>query len=310
MSEHKKLNCRFYEQQYPEVDDLVMVKVKHISDIGAYVTLLEYNNIEGLILSSELSRKRIRSISQLIRVGRNEICVVLRVDPEKGYIDLSKSKVAAEDISKCEEKYNKSKAVHSIMRHLAETTDNDIEDLYVQIGWPLYKKFGHAFDAFKMAITNPDQVFESIGFPNEDIKNQLISIIQTRLKPQPVKLRADIQVTCYSYEGIDAIKEALSEGEKTGEDDEIEIKITLVAPPLYVMTTTTHEKQKGLDTLEKAIKNIETTIAKYEGEVTVKAAPRIVNEKDDHSLSILLESLKEQNKEIDADEEEEEVIGM
>jgi translation initiation factor 2 alpha subunit (eIF-2alpha) len=51
--------------------------------IGAYVTLTEYNNIEGMILLSELSRRRIRSIQKLIRVGRSECVVVLRVDKEK-----------------------------------------------------------------------------------------------------------------------------------------------------------------------------------------------------------------------------------
>lgn len=69
-----------------------------------------------------------------------------------GYIDLSKRRVTPEDIIKCEEKYNKSKAVHSILRHVAEKNDMPLQDLYESIGWPLYKKFGHAYDAFKMAI--------------------------------------------------------------------------------------------------------------------------------------------------------------
>ena len=47
---------------------------------------LEYDNIEGMILLSELSRRRIRSIQKLIRVGRNEVVVVLRVDKEKGQL--------------------------------------------------------------------------------------------------------------------------------------------------------------------------------------------------------------------------------
>ena len=47
--------------------------------MGAYVKLLEYDNIDGMILLSELSRRRIRSIQKLIRVGRNEVVVVLRV---------------------------------------------------------------------------------------------------------------------------------------------------------------------------------------------------------------------------------------
>lgn len=48
--------------------------------------LQEYDDIEGMILLSELSRRRIRSINRLIRVGRNEVVSVLRVDPEKGAV--------------------------------------------------------------------------------------------------------------------------------------------------------------------------------------------------------------------------------
>jgi len=58
--------------------------LSQIAEMGAYVKLLEYDNIDGMILLSELSRRRIRSIQKLIRVGRNEVVVVLRVDKEKG----------------------------------------------------------------------------------------------------------------------------------------------------------------------------------------------------------------------------------
>lgn len=39
-----------------------------------------------MILLTELSRRRIRSINKLIRVGRNEVVVVVRVDREKGLL--------------------------------------------------------------------------------------------------------------------------------------------------------------------------------------------------------------------------------
>jgi len=61
-----------------------MVTVRSIAEMGAYVHLLEYNNIEGMILLSELSRRRIRSINKLIRIGRDECVVVIRVDKDKG----------------------------------------------------------------------------------------------------------------------------------------------------------------------------------------------------------------------------------
>jgi translation initiation factor 2 subunit 1 len=84
------LSCRFYKQKFPELEDVVMVNVKSIAEMGAYVMLLEYNNIEGMILLSELSRRRIRSINKLVRVGRNECVVVIRVDTDKGKTRLYK----------------------------------------------------------------------------------------------------------------------------------------------------------------------------------------------------------------------------
>lgn len=49
--------------------------------------------------------------------------------------------------------------VHSIMRHVAETTGQDLEQLYTQIGWPLYKMYGHAFEAFKQMVQDPEPIF-------------------------------------------------------------------------------------------------------------------------------------------------------
>lgn len=79
---------RYYEKSLPDTDEVVMCQVRQIAEMGAYVKLLEYDNAEGMILLSELSRRRIRSIQKLVRVGRNEVVVVLRVDKEKGELAM------------------------------------------------------------------------------------------------------------------------------------------------------------------------------------------------------------------------------
>jgi hypothetical protein len=40
------IHCRFYENKFPELEEVVMVNVKEIGEMGAYVTLLEYDEIE------------------------------------------------------------------------------------------------------------------------------------------------------------------------------------------------------------------------------------------------------------------------
>ncbi|KAF2090820.1 hypothetical protein K490DRAFT_34307 [Saccharata proteae CBS 121410] len=297
-------NCRFYEEKYPEVESFVMVNVKQIAEMGAYVKLLEYDNIDGMILLSELSRRRIRSIQKLIRVGRNEVVVVLRVDKEKGYIDLSKRRVSPEDIVKCEERYNKSKMVHSIMRHVAEKTETPIEKLYEGIGWPLNRKYGHAVDAFKLSITNPD-VWNEVNFPSEVVKTELHSYISKRLTPQPTKVRADVEVTCFGYDGIDAVKDALRTAEAKN-TAETQVKVKLVSPPLYVLTSQCLDKTVGIAVLEDAIKEITANIQKAGGDCKIKMAPKAVTESDDAELQALMDKRAQENLEVSGDEDESE----
>jgi translation initiation factor 2 alpha subunit (eIF-2alpha) len=68
-----------------------------------------------------------------------------------------------------------------------------------------------------------------------------MATIARRLTPQPIKLRADIELTCYTPSGIDAIKKALKAGEKAS-SEAVPIKAKLVAPPLYVLSTNATDK--------------------------------------------------------------------
>ena len=43
-NEAAHLRCRMYESEFPSTEEIVMVNVTEIGDMGAYVTLLEYDN--------------------------------------------------------------------------------------------------------------------------------------------------------------------------------------------------------------------------------------------------------------------------
>lgn len=67
---------------------------------------------------------------------------------------------------------------------------------------------------------------------DETTKEVLLNNIKRKLTSQAVKIRADIEVACYGYEGIDAVKTALRAGLACS-TEELPIKINLIAPPLY-----------------------------------------------------------------------------
>jgi len=261
-----------------------------------------------MILLSELSRRRIRSIPKLIRVGRTEVAVVLRVDKEKGYIDLSKRRVSQEDISKCENKFNQSKTVHSIMRHVSETCKVPLIKLYTSFGWDLYKEHGHAYEAFKKIVQNDDLLEKYESKMDPKVKAALLKSIKRRMTPKPVKIRADIEVTCFGYEGIDAIKEALKAGEALSKPD-LPIKIKLVAPPLFVMLTTALETKEGIQNLEEACDAVKKVIKAKGGDFNITKAARAVTERDDRMLSQMMETLEKMNQEVSGDADDSQASG-
>lgn len=309
------LTCRYYESKYPEIDDVVMVNVRSIADMGAYVHLLEYNNIEGMILLSELSRRRIRSINKLIRVGRTEPVVVIRVDKDKGYIDLSKRRVSPEDVERCTEVFSKAKAVNSILRHVANILEykssDELEELYKKTAWHFEaktKKKGSSYDWFKQAVADPT-ILEECGL-DEKTKTVLLENIQQKLTQQAVKIRADVEVACYTYEGIDAVKEALRAGMACSTEN-VPVRINLIAPPLYVITTSTPEKQEGLQILQDACKAIEDRISASGGSFNIKMAPKVVTATDEADLAKQMERAEQENAEVSGDDDDdEEEVGM
>ena len=81
--------------------------------------------------------------------------------------------------------------------------------------------------------------------------------------------RADFECSCFTYEGIDAVKEALRAGAVNPQlcqlnnitnsgiaagNPEIPIRINLIAPPVYVMTCSTPDKADGLAVLTEGCK--------------------------------------------------------
>jgi translation initiation factor 2 subunit 1 len=242
----------FYEAEYPNEGALVYVRVDEVQELSAGVHLLEYgsSSIQGMLQLSDLTRRRIRSMNRLIRVGQFEALAVLRVDHEKGYVDLSKSKVSPEEAEKCKKYYYKAKFVYDLLLRVAKAESVDFVGLYTGFAWPLYRKFQHAYDAFEMIAKqesdrvsvlaakpdiSPEQLYEDLSnrwaaemnvdpkilLSNLSVVNKLLSAmsapvhaailqnIKNRLAPQITKVRCDLEVSCFKYDGVDAIKAAL-----------------------------------------------------------------------------------------------------
>lgn len=296
------MECRFYANQYPEIDDVVLVQVKSLSDIGAYVTLLEYGRVEGMIQISEMCNRRIRSISKLTRVGNIEVCMVLRVDADRGYIDLSKRRVSNEDGLKAKELFARNKTIHGIMRHTATILERPLEDICKLISWPLFKEFGmnRTYDALRR-IVNDGSIdlispvcSELVSHP--EVVEALMTAASRKLTPSEVRVRALFDVTCYSTDGVLAIKESIKQVVDACKDDQIVIK--LISAPQFLIETSGIGKEACSARIVKALDMIKANISARGGNYKLRSPPDVIGD-DEEALP------KFEDEDVSSDEEEE-----
>jgi translation initiation factor 2 subunit 1 len=92
------VKCRYYRNELPAKDDVVAVVTSEIKDLGAYVRLIEYDDIEGFIMLSQVTTKRVKTVQKFLKIGKQEFMEVLRVDENQKYIDLSKKSLKSDAI--------------------------------------------------------------------------------------------------------------------------------------------------------------------------------------------------------------------
>lgn len=193
--------------------------------------------------------------------------------------------------------------VSNVSDILGYKTDEQFEELCEKTAWKFdekMKKQAASYDVFKASVHDPS-ILDECGL-DEETKETLLTHIKRRLMSQAVKVRADIEVGCCVYEGIDAVKDALRKGIALSTED-MQIKINLIAPPLYVVTTTTLDKEKGIDKLNEALKDIETSIKAAGGIFSIQHAPKVVTDIDESELAKRLDQLERENAEVDGDED-------
>ena len=132
--------------------------------------------------------------------------------------------------------------------------------------------------------------------------------IKRRMTPQPLKIRADVELTCFAYDGVLHIKEAMRAAEAVS-TEECKVKISLVASPLYVVSAQTLDKDFGVKLVDQAVEACAAGVAKRDGEIVVKEAARAVSERDDRLLAEKMEKLQKAQEENSDSDSEDETMG-
>ncbi len=291
---------RWHQNPFPNVGDCVMVRCERITDIGTYCKLLEYGDIEGLVPVSEITKQRVRLVSHVIPIGRVFVATVLSVDPEKGYIDLSKKRVNEDDIINCETRYFKSKKLHSVLVQLQSGGVGSLEELYNQI-WAMNVEFPFDhLELFLNALVN-DTTKDTVDSQKRvEVKDTVNKIRDKYLASKTSEIQSEVEMTCFSIEGIEGIKKSIREALLV----DPAIKIRILSAPLYLIQMSTREPEEGIRIVEKVIEVLGRTLRTVDGELSVKKLPSVTDKTNRDQLRYRLAVLERQQEQTDGDDDE------
>ena len=245
-------------QELPEQGEIVLATVSKLMDHGAYVTLDEYENIQGFLHISEIAPGWIRAVNRFVKEGDKKVLLVKKVNPQRGDIDLSLKQVSKDQQKqKLKEikKIEKGKTLLQNLKEKAELSDKDIEKLEDNF----YSKYDYVYDGFLDIARNGVDVVKELKISKKIIKP--LEEICSKIRLPSVELRGVMEISNPNSNGIEIIKENLLKILKKYQG----IDITYLGAPRYRLSLTAEDFKSAEKIMKPIINEIESEILRKKG---------------------------------------------
>ena len=253
----------FKKPDWPEVGDLVIATVEEVTDFGAYAKLDEYDK-KGLLHISEISSSWIRNIRDFIREGQKVVLKVLRVDVEKGHIDLSLRRVTKRERIEKIMFWKKERKAETLLRNVAEKTSLSLEEVYEKAGAPMEKEYG-LYEGFEKVVKDDTAALTKIGIP-EDLATVIVEIAKERIRVPMVRVKGVVELRTTNPDGVNIIKEAFLNAKKAEKSREAKVRFYVIAAPKYCIEVMADNYKNAEAVLQRVSENVISNIDKAGGQ--------------------------------------------
>jgi translation initiation factor 2 subunit 1 len=238
--------------EWPEVGELVVATVLRVQGYGAYVSLDEYDQKEGLLHISEISSRWVRNIRNHVRQGQKVVLQVLRTDPGKGQVDLSLRRVSKDERRKKIESWKKSRKAETLLTAVANQLGIDIKKLYETEAFKLVEEFGSLYDGLEAAAKSGSEVLIVLGL-KENVAKTIADIVKDKIIIKGVTIQGIFELSSMSYNGINEIKEVFSKSIDLAEENDSEIQVSTMGAPKYRIELTADDYKKAEFALKQVV---------------------------------------------------------
>ncbi|PIN79868.1 translation initiation factor IF-2 subunit alpha [Candidatus Woesearchaeota archaeon CG10_big_fil_rev_8_21_14_0_10_34_8] len=252
----------FYQRKdFPNERELVLCTVTKVQHHSVFVKLEEFNR-SGMIHISEVSPGRIRNIRDFVKEGKVVVCQVLRINQERGYIDLSLRRVNDNQRRKKVDQLKQEQKAEKIIEFVAKELKKKPEAVYEEIFGIVSKHYPFLHLLFQ-DIVKDEMTLEEVGIPAE-YQKLLEEVIRQRIKPQEVFVGGKLAVRSYAPDGIEIIKNALQKGIDAGKE---QVKLRYLGGGSFNLVVKSEDYKDAEKVLKDILEAVEKEVPKGKGVV-------------------------------------------
>jgi translation initiation factor 2 subunit 1 len=240
---------------FPEEDDIVICTVTAVQHHSVFARLDEYNK-GGLIHISEVSPGRIRNIRDYVKEGKVVVCKVLRVNQEKGHIDLSLRRVNESQRRAKLEEIKKEQFAEKIVGGIGKQFKVSGEALYKKI-WETVGKEYDTLYPYLEGVMDGSEDLSKLDIDDKIVK-ALEETVKEKIKPPTVHISGKFVIRSYDPKGVELIKESLVSACK---DDTV--TLDYAGAGIYRIKVTSGDFKDAEKRLDKTVNLVSNNLAKY-----------------------------------------------
>lgn len=247
-------------QELPETGEIVIATITKVSDHGAYVTLDEYNNVQGFLHVSEIAPGWVRSVGKFVKEGEKKVLLVKKVRSDRNEIDLSLKQISKDQKKKKlleVKRYEKGKTILQNVKDAGKISDKEIENLEESI----LSKYDSIYDAFLDVARKGIDTLNDLKLSKK--ATTAIHDVSSKIRLPSVEIRGILEITSTKPDGVEIIKKTL--GDVTNESGDSKIEITYVGAPKYRISVSSTDFKSAEKILKPVIDDIQSSIEKQKG---------------------------------------------
>jgi translation initiation factor 2 subunit 1 len=192
-------------KRVPREGELVICKVTSINPNSVFARLESYDR-EGMIHVSEVAGRWVRDIREFVRQGQVVVCRVIRIEGD--HISLSLKRVSNAERSSRINEFKREKKSEKLLELAAKQMGMKLDEAYEKAGNDLIENFGSLTKGFEFA----EKGAETLTKRGIDAKwAAVLSDVAVKSRGEKsYELKAELTLTSYRPDGVEAIKGLLS----------------------------------------------------------------------------------------------------